>query len=185
MPRRRMAHVERAEQVHLEHGLEIVDAHAVEDAVAQEARIVHDTVEAAEGVQRGLDDAVGRGHLGDAVAIGHRLAAALTDDPDGVLVMLADMPGVSAADLVKLISAFRAQAGRPIVRAVADGKRGNPVILPRATFEALRSLEGDIGARPIIESAGLPVTDVEIGLAARLDVDTPEAVIAAGGVLKG
>lgn len=113
------------------------------------------------------------------------LAAALTDDPDGVLVMLADMPGVSAADLIKLISAFRAQAGRPIVRAVADGKRGNPVILPRATFEALRSLEGDIGARPIIESAGLPVTDVEIGLAARLDVDTPEAVIAAGGVLKG
>ena len=38
----------------------------------------------------------------------------------------------------------------------------NSVILPRATFEAVRSLEGDIGARPIIESAGLPVTDVEI-----------------------
>lgn len=113
------------------------------------------------------------------------LAAARTDDLDGVLVMLADMPGVSAADLDKLISAFRAQAGLPIVRAVADGKRGNPVILPRATFEAVRSLEGDIGARPIIESAGLPVIDVEIGLAARLDVDTPEAVIAAGGVLKG
>jgi molybdenum cofactor cytidylyltransferase len=45
-------------------------------------------------------------------------------------------------------------------------------------------LEGDIGARAIIESSGLPVVDVDIGPAAHIDVDTPEAVIAAGGVLK-
>ena len=49
----------------------------------------------------------------------------------------------------------------------------------------MTSLEGDIGARPIIETAGLPIVDVEIGVGARLDVDTPEAVIAAGGILKG
>ncbi|MBW8281963.1 MAG: nucleotidyltransferase family protein, partial [Rhizobium sp.] len=112
-------------------------------------------------------------------------AAANAGGADGVLVMLADMPGVSVGDLHALVSAFRASAGRSIVRAVADGKRGNPVILPRSTFEAIKSLEGDIGARPIIETAGLPIIDVEIGVAARLDVDTPEAVIAAGGILKG
>ena len=112
-------------------------------------------------------------------------AAANAGGADAVLVMLADMPGVSAGDLHALVSAFRASAGRSIVRAVADGKRGNPVILPRSTFEAIKSLEGDIGARPIIETAGLPIVDVEIGVAARLDVDTPEAVIAAGGILKG
>ena len=112
-------------------------------------------------------------------------AAANAGGADGVLVMLADMPGVSVDDLHALVTAFRASAGRSIVRAVADGKRGNPVILPRSTFEAIKSLEGDIGARPIIETAGLPIVDVEIGIAARLDVDTPEAVIAAGGILKG
>ena len=46
-------------------------------------------------------------------------------------------------------------------------------------------LEGDVGARHIIETSGLPVIDIDIGDAAHLDVDTPEAVLAAGGVLRG
>jgi len=46
-------------------------------------------------------------------------------------------------------------------------------------------LEGDVGARHIIETSGVPVVDIDIGDAAHLDVDTPEAVIGAGGVLKG
>lgn len=107
------------------------------------------------------------------------------NDADGVLVMLADMPWVSAEDLAALISAFKAGRGLTIVRAVSAGKRGNPVILPRSTFESIRHLQGDIGARHIIETCGLPVVDVDIGPAAHLDLDTPEAIIAAGGILKG
>ncbi len=103
----------------------------------------------------------------------------------GVLVMLADMPWVTAADLAALISAFKVEQGQVIVRAVSAGKRGNPVILPRSTFEAVRQLQGDVGARHIIETCGLPVIDVDIGPAAHLDLDTPEAIIAAGGILKG
>ncbi|RVG24722.1 molybdopterin-guanine dinucleotide biosynthesis protein MobA, partial [Sinorhizobium meliloti] len=30
----------------------------------------------------------------------------------------------------------------------------------------------------------LPVIDVELGAAARLDLDTPEAIVAAGGLLR-
>lgn len=117
------------------------------------------------------------------------LAAGL-DEPeiagaDGLLVMLADMPRITAADITRLIDAFRAEGGRAIIRSVSGGKRGNPVVLPRVLYPALRRLEGDVGARVIIETAGLPVIDVEIGEAAHLDVDTPEAVIAAGGILKG
>lgn len=104
---------------------------------------------------------------------------------DGVLVMLADMPGVTSDDLKKLTAAFRKANGQAIVRAVSGGKRGNPVILPRAVLNAVMRLEGDVGARHIIETSGLPVVDVEIGEAAHLDVDTPEAVVAAGGILKG
>lgn len=106
-------------------------------------------------------------------------------DADGILVMLADMPGVTPDDITRMTEAFRAEAGRAIIRAVSAGKRGNPVILPRATFAAIRTLEGDTGARAIIETCGLPVVDVEIGSAAHLDVDTPEAVVQAGGILKG
>jgi molybdenum cofactor cytidylyltransferase len=59
------------------------------------------------------------------------------------------------------------------------------VILPRSTFDAIAKLDGDIGARPIIEKSGLPVIDVDIGAAAHLDTDTPEEIAAAGGVLAG
>jgi molybdenum cofactor cytidylyltransferase len=103
----------------------------------------------------------------------------------GVMVLLADMPGLSQADIGALADAFRKAEGRAIVRAVAGGKRGNPVILPRTTFGDLMQLEGDVGARHVIETCGLPIIDVEIGQAAHVDVDTPQAVEAAGGILKG
>ncbi|MFT4162258.1 NTP transferase domain-containing protein [Shinella sp.] len=103
---------------------------------------------------------------------------------DGVVVMLADMPHVTGADVRRLLDAFAAAGGHAIVRAVSGGKRGNPVVLPRSTFAAILQLEGDVGARHIVESAGLDVVDVEIGEAAHIDVDTPEAVVAAGGVLR-
>lgn len=106
-------------------------------------------------------------------------------DMDGVVVALADMPGVTGDDLKVLVDRFRAEGGNAIVRAVSAGKRGNPVILPKTVYPALMRLEGDVGARHIIEKSGLPVIDVEIGDAAHLDVDTQEAIEAAGGVLKG
>ncbi|MBB4291468.1 molybdenum cofactor cytidylyltransferase [Rhizobium leguminosarum] len=104
---------------------------------------------------------------------------------DGVLVMLADMPGVSSGDLDRLISAFRQSSGQSIIRAASGGKRGNPVILPKSLFDEVLRLEGDVGARHLVETSGVPVVDVDIGSAAHLDVDTPEAVIAAGGILRG
>ncbi len=110
--------------------------------------------------------------------------SALGTDCDGVVVMLADMPHVTGADVRRLLDAFVAADGQAIVRAVSGGKRGNPVVLPRSTFSAVLALEGDVGARHIVESAGLDVIDVEIGEAAHIDVDTPEAVVAAGGVLR-
>jgi molybdenum cofactor cytidylyltransferase len=103
---------------------------------------------------------------------------------DGILVMLADMPAVTAVQVSMLVDAFRKAGGNAIVRSMFEGKRGNPIILPRATYGAVLRLEGDIGARAIIEGSGLPVIDVDIGPAAHIDVDTPEAVVAAGGILK-
>lgn len=103
----------------------------------------------------------------------------------GIMVMLADMPGITAADLNALREAFLQARGQAIVRAVSAGKRGNPVILPRSTFDELALLEGDVGARHVIENCGLPIIDVEIGAAAHIDVDTADAVERAGGILRG
>jgi molybdenum cofactor cytidylyltransferase len=112
------------------------------------------------------------------------LIAAEAAGLSAMMVLLADMPNVATADIQLLEKTLRKAETPAIIRAVADGQRGNPVILPAHTFEALKALEGDIGARAVIESSGLPVIDVEIGAAARVDVDTPEAVAATGGRLR-
>ena len=107
----------------------------------------------------------------------------LNADVDGVLVMLADMPGLTAADIVKLVEAFKRAGGAVVVRATDNGKRGNPVILPRMVFPEIMKLRGDVGAKPIVEGFEGRVIDVEIGVAASQDVDTEAAIKAAGGLL--
>jgi len=110
---------------------------------------------------------------------------AVPADVDGIMVVLADMPEVTADAFARLAAAFGKSHGRAIVRATHGGKRGNPVILPRSLFGAVEVLEGDTGARQIMETSDLPVVDVELGEAASLDVDTPDALERAGGVLAG
>ncbi len=110
--------------------------------------------------------------------------AALPDDADGALVVLGDMPGVRTRDMDRMIDAFDDAAGNIVVRATHEGRRGNPVLLPKAMFGAVGRLEGDAGARRLIETGQARVMDIEIGEAAGLDVDTPEALESAGGVLR-
>lgn len=102
---------------------------------------------------------------------------------DGVLVALADMPGVTTQDYDRLIAEFRRHGGSAVVRATSGGRRGNPAILPRPLLGRIEELQGDEGARHLVESGGLEIVDVEIGEAAHVDVDTPDALAAAGGVL--
>jgi molybdenum cofactor cytidylyltransferase len=110
---------------------------------------------------------------------------ALPPDAGGALIALGDMPGVTAKDVDRLVDAFLEARGTSIVRATHGGKRGNPVVLPASLFGDVMELAGDTGARHLVETSDLPIIDVEIGEAASLDVDTPEAMAQAGGVLAG
>ncbi|MBW9118187.1 hypothetical protein JNB88_31730 [Rhizobium cauense] len=51
----------------------------------------------------------------------------------------------------------------------------------KAILETLGELDGDTGARQVVASSGLDVVGVEIGAAAASDLDTGEALGAAGG----
>ncbi len=102
----------------------------------------------------------------------------------GALVMLGDMPGIAPADLDRMVDAFVAARGEAIVRATHDGKRGNPVILPRSVFAEVARIEGDTGARHVVEAGLADIVDVELGPAASLDVDTQAALTGAGGVIQ-
>jgi molybdenum cofactor cytidylyltransferase len=104
--------------------------------------------------------------------------AAVPPSAPGALVLLADMPRISASLINRLIDAFEASAHPDAVVPVHAGRRGNPVLLGRTIFEAVRSLEGDDGARLIL-AAGvveLPVEDAAV----TADVDTSEDLLRLG-----
>ncbi|EJJ28823.1 nucleotidyltransferase family protein [Rhizobium sp. CF142] len=120
---------------------------------------------------------------GMASSLGAGLRALAITEYVGVLVLLADMPKIETDHINRLIAAFRASPVPSVVRSVHNAQPGNPVILPRALFERVGTLEGDVGARRLIETSGWPIIDVELGEAATIDVDTQEDLLAAGGRL--
>lgn len=90
--------------------------------------------------------------------------------PESWLVALGDMPHVAPSTLSALRDALA--AGAPIVAPVHAGRRGNPVGFGRIHLDALLSLEGDQGARRLLQTC--PVTEVAVqdpGIF--LDIDTP------------
>jgi molybdenum cofactor cytidylyltransferase len=102
---------------------------------------------------------------------------ALGDRLDGVVVCLGDMPFVRAADVDTLIGAFEASQGRDIVVPIHEGRRGNPVLWPRAYFHELQRLEGDTGARALLVAHAPRVRSVVVETPGVLiDLDTPEDV---------
>ena len=113
-----------------------------------------------------------------AVGISASIAAgvrALPEEMDAVLICLGDMPGLRAEDLSKLVEAYRSSGADPIVVPQYDGRRGNPVLWPRRFFPALLALEGDRGAKELLEQHARDVQRVSIDHPGVLrDVDTPE-----------
>lgn len=72
-------------------------------------------------------------------------------EADGVLIALADMPGVTQGLFDGLISAFNASKGNAIVFPLGpDGRRGHPVIWPRDLLPALAAVTGDQGGKSVI-----------------------------------
>jgi len=103
-------------------------------------------------------------------------------DHDGVLILLADMPSVTKENLDQLIEAFEASEGLAIVRAAHAGTSGNPVILPNSLHTQARTLQGDHGAKLLIETCDLDIVEVDIGEAAIVDVDTLSDLQKLGGM---
>jgi CTP:molybdopterin cytidylyltransferase MocA len=95
-------------------------------------------------------------------------------DLEAVLVTLVDVPLVTARTVRALVAEWR-RGRAPIVRPVAGGRHGHPVIFDRVTFAALAAADLALGAKPIVrayanESTSLVVDDP----GAFQDIDTPE-----------
>jgi molybdenum cofactor cytidylyltransferase len=103
--------------------------------------------------------------------------AALPADIDGAVVLLGDMPRITAGEIDKLIAHFNPVEGRAIVVPTRKGKRGNPVLLGRQMFLELTRVEGDSGAREVIAAHPDLVAETEMDNDGVLtDIDTPQAL---------
>lgn len=100
---------------------------------------------------------------------------ALPDDIDGAVILLGDMPGVTANTIDRLIAAFNPDDSRGICVPVFDGRRGNPVLWARKYFDEMTSLSGDTGAKSLIKRHAEDMAEVAMESGAILtDIDTPE-----------
>ena len=100
--------------------------------------------------------------------------AALPADADGAVILLGDMPRVSAALIDELAGRWEG-AGRPAALVpIYEGARGNPVILARSMGAAIAGLSGDIGAGALLRRRDDVVLAVVDDAAIIQDVDTQE-----------
>lgn len=90
------------------------------------------------------------------------------------VILLGDMPLVDAALIGQVADAYAEDTSAVVP--TYEGVRGNPVLLSARLAPEIAHLSGDMGARQILRGRkdvrDLPVTQA----AARLDIDTPEAL---------
>ncbi|ABD55406.1 nucleotidyltransferase family protein [Jannaschia sp. CCS1] len=93
-----------------------------------------------------------------------------------VMIVLADMPEITASDLHLLLS-LHAQGLSPIIQAAThDGTPGQPVVFAAKYLKKLAALQGDEGAKSILTAHRHDVVRIPLqGDRATLDLDTPEA----------
>jgi molybdenum cofactor cytidylyltransferase len=98
---------------------------------------------------------------------------ALGPECTAAVILLADQPRIDGGTIRALLEAYRT-SGRRIVAARYGEVRGAPVLFDRALFLHLLVLDGDHGARTVIEAYPQEVVEVVIPAAAAVDVDVPD-----------
>jgi molybdenum cofactor cytidylyltransferase len=124
--------------------------------------------------------------LGASLRTGIEALGIMTRKPneiDGTLVALGDMPWIKASHIDALIDAFDPTSAASICVPVHDRKRGHPVLWSSRHFGEMRKLQGDVGARALLEAHADSVLAVPVDdPAVHLDIDTPEMLAAARAV---
>ena len=101
--------------------------------------------------------------------------AALPTHVEAVVIALADQPFVSPGIVRRLRERWSAGGVTAVAPRYREG-RGHPVLFGRSAFAALQALEGDEGAKTLLESLGPGLALVDVDEAMPADVDTPYAL---------
>ena len=108
--------------------------------------------------------------MGHSLACG--VALAQNCDPEGIMVLLADMPTVQTATLNGLIETFK-QTKADIVCTKYPQLQAVPAIFRKNIFARLTHLDGEVGAKQLFQLRDITVASYAIESAYE-DIDTPE-----------
>ncbi len=115
--------------------------------------------------------------LSTSIKAGINAAIELDPPVDAAVILLGDMPLVTAGLINDLIAARDPDEDRYICVPVVGNKRGNPVLWDATFFNDLQNLSGDVGAKALMAENADLVCEVSVtGDAALRDFDTPDAL---------
>ena len=123
----------------------------------------------ANGFLIGYNDEPERG-IASSIRIALELLSLQPCAPEGILFGVCDQPYLRAETVLRLIDRFCAQPGR-IVAPSANGRRGNPVIVPARFSDELAALTGDTGGSKVIRSHPEALLTVPADAAELADLD--------------
>ncbi len=146
--------------------------------VGHEAERVRSALAGRPGVEL-VSNSAWREGMGHSLAAGVRSLTIEGSEPvSGVLVTVGDLPELPSEVIERVLEAHRADPSpRAICLPTHAGRDGHPVLFGADHYAALAVLEGDRGARAIVEANAEQVRRVPVDSDRILrDVDTPEAL---------
>ncbi len=100
-------------------------------------------------------------------------AARTAGRADGYLVALADMPFIRPSSIAAVRDALA--RGAPLAAPYFHARRGHPVAISGAYYEQLLALEGDEGAKRLLQANAAKLTKIPVGDPGVIrDIDTPQ-----------
>lgn len=166
----------------LEYGGQALLRHSVEQALGSRCRPVVVVLGAdADACRAAIDDLpvqIAVNHdwaqgMGSSIRVGMSALAAGESAPEAVLIALCDQPLISSVFLDALVQ-LHIEQHAPMVAASYDNRPGVPALFARALFPRLAVLDGQAGAKALLQAANSGDILTIPAPQAAVDVDTPD-----------
>lgn len=112
--------------------------------------------------------------MGNSVAFGIHQLLQKFPGAEGALITLVDQPLITSSYIEKILEIFHPGEQQIIVSKSSSGWRGVPVLFDKIYFEKLQKLDGEKGAKILIQQYKNSIIEIECGEMLQ-DLDTPES----------
>lgn len=113
-----------------------------------------------------------------ALGMAHSLANAIDEIEDwrAALIILGDLPFIQQSTYQAIVAQYLQSADdAPIIVPRFEGRAGHPVLFDRVYFDEISELQGDVGAKSVVDAHRDKVIEIDVTDAGILqDIDLPE-----------